>query len=294
MDTAVFFASQISLLSDVSGSPEPENNSKKLQFLPIIFFVVDIIDIILDILFSIQLFRRDKVLNGCIMVTMILVSIGLWQWSRPLLREAFTKTTLHSQVICFFEMAFFFIQDATTIYILTDTENIFEDNFLAAINLLFTVLCGLMVMTSDFVLTFRLPECCCNQVSLLDKVKAFLTLVFNSIYFLWNFGCFSYLVYLAFLIIMGYAQNEFLFWAITTGFWLCVVIFNVLIIQREEEVTEFHLSHLGPRLIIVTCFPCFIRNGNLVINADSNADSNANIHVPDQAFSNEECVVAEC
>jgi hypothetical protein len=248
METAVLLATQAALISDVYGStsedlendsnPSSKNPpSKKLQLLSIIFFVLDLTDITLDIIFSVQLFLMNAVGYGCLMLFTVLVSIGLWLWSRHLLLKALDETNLRTtrKVICFFEMAFFFIQDATTIFIYCDTQGTFEGDSFATFNLSVTVLGGFIVMSSDFILTVCHPGTCnCDQVQLgmWDKVKTFCGTIFNCIYFIWNLYCFVVLLIFASLVMTSKGEklddlSDSLFfvllWAFTTGLWLCMV-----------------------------------------------------------------------
>ena len=54
------------------------------------------------------------------------------------------------------------------------------------------------------------------------------------------------------------------------------VVGNLLIIHRTEEVKEVHLANLGPRLFILTCFPCFKRKDHIS-------------DIPEESFSVSEC-----
>ena len=287
-------ATQAALISDVYGSNSEDlgndsnPSSKKLQLLSIIFFVLDLIDITLDIIFSFQLFLMNYVVYGCLMLFMVLVSIGLWLWSRHLLLKALDETNLRTtrKVICFFEMAFFFIQDATTIFIYCDTQGTFEGDSFATFNLSVTVLGGFIVMSSDFILTVCHPGTCnCDQVQLgvWDKVKTLCGTIFNCIYFTWNLCWFVVLLTFALYVMTSkgeklddFGGSFFFLWAFTAGLWLCMVVCNLRIIHRTEEVKEVHLANLGPRLIILTCFPCFKRK-------DHNSD------IPEESFSVSEC-----
>ena len=141
-------------------------------------------------------------------------------------------------------------------------------------------------MSSEFILTVCHPGTCnCDQVQLgvWDKVKTFCGTIFNIIYFIWNVYWYLHLFIIALQVMVSKGEHLdlgsssfFVLWAFTAGLWLCMVVCNLLIIHRTEEVKEVHLANLGPRLFSLTCFPCFKRKDR-------------NLDVPKETVSVAEC-----
>ncbi len=121
-----------------------------IEYVPLIFLIVDILDVGLDIIFTVQLLRMGEFLHGYQMGTALVMSLGIWFWTRRILSHAivsgYSLSTIRI-VMTFRELTMFFIQDATTLFIFTSVPESFEDNIYSTINLYtmiscISVLCG--------------------------------------------------------------------------------------------------------------------------------------------------------
>mmetsp|Transcript_14127 Transcript_14127/g.32087 ORF Transcript_14127/g.32087 Transcript_14127/m.32087 type:complete len:363 (-) Transcript_14127:108-1196(-) len=153
---------------DDNGNDVTTKRTRRIQYIPLFFLMIDVMDIALDLVFSIQLFvQNQQPIFGSVLLGTTLLSMATWWWSRHYVfqrqqQQQMSARTLR-RCIVFFEMSMFFIQDATTIFIFLSVSESYQVGTLNQLNLMVTMICGLAVIVSDLCLLCNLCHCSYNN-----------------------------------------------------------------------------------------------------------------------------------
>mmetsp|Transcript_3148 Transcript_3148/g.3639 ORF Transcript_3148/g.3639 Transcript_3148/m.3639 type:complete len:271 (+) Transcript_3148:157-969(+) len=249
-----FHYPQASRDDDLEANTTKHESEKTVQIIPLFFFLLDILDVILDIIFSSQLFIMGQHGFGALMLVMTVISVCIWIRTRTLIQHALEKsfhTSTIRIVMSFSEMAMFFIQDATTIFIFGRVpESYGNGNVLSVINLVTTMVCGASLVFVQVCLVCNKQGC--------GRCRDF----FLQIFHFFCFCCNLFLLLFVLMLAISVGSEDFgvddegrnAFFAVTCTVWLFAVVMNFVGLPvNNEDLGEDYLSNMGLENIFCAC-----------------------------------------
>lgn len=245
LEFLVKFASSIGIIKELhspigadevleaNGTPSygSTKGETRIEYIPLIFLIVDSLDVGLDIIFTVQLVMMGEYFHGFQMLSALFTSLWVWFYSKDVVSHAiaseYSLSTIRV-VMTFRELTMFFIQDATTLHILASVPESFENNIFSRMNL-YTMIACISILIGTQTYLAKATGC-----------KRFWT---DSVY---------YLLILGSVALLAFRQLVVYTYFISNLVWLFMAISNWYALYRNDWSEEL-LSKVG---LANACFFC--------------------------------------
>jgi len=276
-ETLVTVAAGLGLLRDVDILNRAENGHSiqmgSINVIPCFFLLVDVLDVALDIVFSVELFKLGERSSGALMVSMTIISLLIWIWTRAMIWHAvknqYGGKTVRS-IVLFAEISMFLLQDACTITLFYSVPESYGMSAFSSANLIITLICGAGMMMLSLFHQADVIGCevrCCTWGCIKVVTSQFLNVVYSLIAL---FAFLYYAVVSATVIEnkVGGAEDSMseslggheeaagsvraVYYGLSCSIWGVIVLINIFYVHAMD-CSEASLKSLGFYIFIVSC-----------------------------------------